>query len=87
MATIPDHPEDSLDIHEQIARIDRMQMEIGKWKVEMVKTIADVTKIAADTAKVRQESRLAPWQVAFTGLGAGAALFAAGAAFTKLVTG
>ena len=61
------------DLREQLARIDKMQAEIQKHY--------------DDAAKVRQETKLAPLTVIFTGLGAGAALFAAGGAFVKLLAG
>ena len=80
MATGPLQSEPTLDIREQIARIDRIQAELSKWQLEMVQTLAQ-------TAKTEQETRLAPLQVAFTGLGAGAALFAAGVAFAKYFVG
>ena len=93
MATIPD-PDHSLDLQEQIARINRMQREIGKWDVEMLKTIADVKKIVADidkstaeTVKIGRDTRLLPWTMILTVLGAASAFFAAGAAFMKLATG
>lgn len=73
MATDPAFHEPPLDIREQIARIDRMQVEISKWKVEMSKTA--------------QETRYGPFILIFTGMGAAAAFFAAGAAFTKLLIG
>jgi hypothetical protein len=46
--------------------------------------IADTDQKLADAARKRQEVSLAPWQVMFTGLGSGAALFAAGAAFMRV---
>ena len=49
--------------------------------------IARIDKLIVESGKVRLETRLAPWAVLFTGLGAGAALFAAGAAFMKLISG
>ncbi|WP_375381362.1 hypothetical protein [uncultured Sphingomonas sp.] len=49
--------------------------------------LARIDKLMAETGKIRQETRLAPWTIVVTALGAGAALFAAGAAFTKLVLG
>lgn len=64
MTTADDAP--SLDLREQIARIDR-----------------DL----ADANRKRQEVRLAPWQLAIAGATAGAAIFAAGAAFFKLIAG
>ena len=73
LATTSPYSEPTLDIREQIARIDKMQAELSKIQVEIT--------------KVRRDTSLAPWTVAFTGLGAGAALFAAGMAFTKLLIG
>ena len=70
----------TLDIREQLARIDKMQLDLNKIQVEIIKT-------QIDTEKVRIETRLAPWTIVITALGAGAALFAAGAAFTKLMIG
>jgi hypothetical protein len=39
----------------------------------------------ADHDRKRQEIRLAPWQLACVGMTTGAALFAAGGAFVKLL--
>ena len=72
-------PAQPLDLSEQIARIDKMQAELGKIQVEIIKT-------GADTTKVERNTRFAPLTLAFTGIGAGAAIFAAGAAFAKLFT-
>lgn len=47
--------------------------------------IAHIDQMQADAARKRQEVQLAPWQIAFAGMGAGAALFAAGAAFIKFL--
>ncbi|HEU0043753.1 hypothetical protein [Sphingomonas sp.] len=80
MATIPDPHEFTLDIREQVARIDRMQVEIGKWKMEMIKTQADVEK-------VRQDTRLAPLTMIFAALGAASAFFGAGLAVAKYLAG
>lgn len=63
-----------LDLREQIVRIDQM--------------LADIHRIGADHDRKRQEIRYAPWvlvlPVVIGSLTAGAALFAAGAAFFKL---
>lgn len=72
------------DLKEQIARIDKMQAELGKIQIEIVKIAADTIKADRDIMRVEQETKLAPWALGFTGIGAGAAIFAAGAAFTKL---
>jgi hypothetical protein len=41
----------------------------------------------ADHDHKQQKIRLAPWQLMITGMGTGAALFAAGAAFIKILGG
>jgi hypothetical protein len=43
-------------------------------------TIVHIDQMLADRARKQQEMRLAPWQLAFAGMTAGAAIFAAGAA-------
>jgi len=55
----------SLDLREQIVRIDKMILEMQR---------------------THQKIRLAPWQVALAGMTSGAALFAAGAAFFRLLS-
>ena len=73
MATDPIRSEPPLDIREQLARIDQMHANIGQ--------------LLAGTDKTRQDTKFAPLSLVLTGLGAGAALFAAGAAFAKLIIG
>jgi len=63
----------TMDQQEQVARIERMQEETRKF--------------FAETRKIDRDRALAPWQVAIGGMTAGAALFGAGAAFTKFVIG
>jgi hypothetical protein len=67
--------DEDLNISEQIVRIDKMLSEIH----------------SADHDRKRQEIRYAPWvlvlPVVVGSLTAGAALFAAGAAFVKLFGG
>jgi hypothetical protein len=62
---------DSIDIEEQFARIRKM--------------IAESDKIQDERRKLAVETKFAPWQFALGGVTAGAALFAAAAAFTKLL--
>lgn len=57
---------DPLFLQEQIVRIDKM--------------IAETHRDYAEHDRRRQEIRHAPWQVAFAGMTAGAALMAAGVA-------
>lgn len=71
MATVTEEPGVPLDMREQLTRIDKMQAELSKTQAELV--------------KVRQDTTPAPIALAVTGAGAGAALFAAGAAFIKLI--
>jgi hypothetical protein len=42
--------------------------------------LVHIDQMLADNDRKRQESKIAPWQVAFAALTSGAALFAAGAA-------
>lgn len=63
----------SMDLQEQIARIERHQEETRKF--------------SAETRKLLRDASLAPWQLAVTLMAAGAGLFGAGAAFVKLVLG
>lgn len=58
-----------LDEIEQFTRINQLQADINAKNTEI--------------NRKRQEMRLAPWQLALSGITAGGALFAAGAAFTK----
>lgn len=62
--------EATLDLREQIARIDRMQEETRKF--------------AAEHRKIDRDDTLAGWQVAIAGMTAGAALVGATAAFIKI---
>lgn len=48
--------------------------------------LARIDQLLADAARKQQEIRLAPWALVASGLTAGAAIFAAGAAFMKLLT-
>jgi len=62
-------PEPTLDIREQIARIDKMQAEIAKTQ--------------ADLAKTKLEVRFFPGTLLFQATVAAAALMTAGAAIAK----
>lgn len=100
MASEPFPTEPTFHIREQAAQIDsllagvcqalanaaKMGVEADKAREEAVKVRVEA-KARDEAAGVRQEMRLAPWGILFTSLGAGAALFAAGAAFMKLVVG
>lgn len=53
--------------------------------LDLREQLAHIDQMLADAARKQQELRLAPWQLVLTAMGAGAALFAAGAAFFKLL--
>ena len=68
---LPDHP--TIDLREQLVRIDQMH--------------AMIQQALANAAKTQLDTRLAPWQVFATVLGGAAAFFAGGIAFAKLFIG
>lgn len=59
------------------------QQQRAKWDL----LLADLEYRQEQLRVARQDLLFKPWQVAFAGMTAGAALFAAGAAFSKLVFG
>jgi hypothetical protein len=71
----------SLDLREQIARIDRARAETEKLSEETRKFVAEAHKLAAERDKLAAEARklnrdraLAPWPVAIVTMGGLAAL-------------
>jgi hypothetical protein len=54
-------------------------------QIDIREKLAHIDQVLADHDRKRQEIALAPWQLALTSMGTGAALFAAGAAFVKLL--
>jgi hypothetical protein len=54
-------------------------------EIDVREKLAHIDLMLADHDRKRQEIRLAPWQVAFLGMTSGAALFAAGGAFVKIM--
>ena len=60
-------------------------MESKMDDIELREKLAHIDQMLADRDRKRQEIKLAPWQLALSGMTTGAALFAAGAAFTKLI--
>jgi hypothetical protein len=69
-----------LDLREKLAHIDQMLADHDRSR-------AHIDQLAADHDRKRQEIVLAPWLALITGMGTGAALFAAGVAFMKLFGG
>jgi hypothetical protein len=70
--------QDDLNARDTLARIDRQLAETRKF-------VAEQGKLQSEDLKLQRDRRYLPWTVAATLLGAGAALFAAGAAFIKLI--
>ena len=70
-------PRENFDFEEQRVRIVRAIEEAEKF-------LAEQKKLMAEEAKLRKDTTLAPWTIAFQGLLAGAALLGAGIAFAKL---
>jgi hypothetical protein len=52
---------------------------------EVREQLVRISQRIADNDRKRQETKLAPWQLAFAGMASGAALFAAGAAVGALL--
>ncbi len=65
-------------LEEQRARIDRAQEETRKFAAEQ-------HKLTAESIKLARDAQLAPWQLTFTGFGAGAAVVGAVVAILKAV--
>lgn len=51
---------------------------------DLIEQQSHINQMQADLIRKMQEVRYQPWLAAFAGMTAGAALFAAGIAFTKL---
>lgn len=66
------------DLEEQLGRIRRAREESEKF-------VAEQKKLTAEAAKLDRDRMLAPWQIALSGMAAGAAFFGAGAAFVKIL--
>jgi hypothetical protein len=100
MSDFTDYPE-PLDLREQLARIDSIMASTQKMLREHENITADtqnkqreyreqivrIDNMIADAQKKKREYEMLPWQVFATLLGGGAAFFAAGAAFVKLIGG
>lgn len=62
----------------------KFTQEAHKLTAEAMKLQAEELKVRAEDMKLRRDRIMAPWQIVVTAMGAGAALFAAGAAFIKV---
>jgi hypothetical protein len=79
-----------LDLREQVARIDKLLAEIHaqpeislQRQAQIAQSHVQAEQSRFEILRKQQEMRFAPWQVAFAGMTAGAALFAAGGVFIK----
>jgi hypothetical protein len=59
--------------------------DVTLQELDIREKLAHIDQMLADHDRKRQEIRYAPWMVGMTGMGTGAALFAVGAAFFKLL--
>ena len=55
-------------------------------EIDIREKLAHIDQMLADHDRKRQEIRLAPWQIMLTGMATGAAFFAAGVAFMRVMT-
>ncbi len=76
-----------IELQDALARIQKSGAETQKLLDEATKLRAEELKLRAEAANFERDRGLQPWQVFATLLGAGAAFFAAGAAFVKLMGG
>lgn len=70
-----------LELQEQIARIKHTQTLIDLHFEETRKFIAEARKLEAEQGKLNRDRFPASWLAVISGLTAGGAIFAAGAAF------
>jgi hypothetical protein len=80
---------DELDIREQLVRIDKALIESDRLRqlqsAEWEKLVSEKNKADAEHDKMRQEIWWHPIAIAISGMTAGAALLAAGAAMSALL--
>ncbi len=57
------------------------------FDLDLREKLAHIDRMLTAHDRKRQEIRFAPWQLALSGIAAGAGLFAAGAAFMKFLGG
>ena len=83
MATTPDIPEFTLDIREQVARIDSLLADTNQALVNAGKLRDESAKLREEAAKFSRDRSLAPWSMVIAILGGASAFFAAGLAVAK----
>jgi hypothetical protein len=76
---------EELDVREQLAHIDQMLADRDLKRQQFAFAPVQVLQWLADHDRKQQQIRYQPWVAIVSGLTAGAALFAAGGAFIKLM--
>jgi hypothetical protein len=76
-----------LDLRAKLAEIDRALAQTAQARTDVLRATAQIEQANADAARKRQENRYQPIIAMISGMTAGAALLAAGAAFTKIFGG
>jgi hypothetical protein len=61
-------------------------MSAAPGELDLREKLARIDQMLADHDRKRQEIRLAPWALVIAGMTAGAAFFAAGAAFMRFLS-
>ena len=69
-----------LDVRTKLAELDRIYAHTHQL-------VADLSRVRAETDRKRQEIWFAPWQIGLSLATLGAAFFAAGATFIKVLGG
>lgn len=75
------------DLKLKMAQIDAALASHDMMRVQSETLRIQQDQLRADHDRKRQEIKLAPWVMAFGGMTAGAAMFAAGVAFVKVFGG
>ena len=87
MASEPLSGEPTFDIREQAARIDSLLAGVDQALANAAKLRVDADKARVEADKIRQDTKLAPLTLVFTGMGAASAFIAAGVAIAKYLGG
>jgi len=78
---------DDLAMRTQLAELDRIYAQTHQMVADLGRMSAQTRQANADADRKRQEHRYQPIIAMISGMTAGAALLAAGAAFTKIFGG
>jgi hypothetical protein len=76
---------EAIDLRLKLAQIDAALASHDMMRVQSDTLRIQQDQLRADAARRQQETRLAPWQLAFGGLATGAAFFAAAFALANVL--